>query len=271
MTDTQTLTMAELGGRSLGERRVSYTESDAILYALALGASADELDLVYERDLSVLPTYGCALGLWAVEQAGTLGAYDPHRSLHASQGLQVKKPLPRNGDFVMTGQISTVLDKGKAAMIDIEVECEYFVATYTIFLPGMGGWGGSRGEKGPAVEVPELDREQQYATDKNLAALYRLTGDRHPVHIDPEVASANGFDRPILHGLCTLGITARLLAEQADTHPANLESLQVRLSLPVLPGQALRVCSGQSGSDHHFQTLVNDEAVLSGGQATFRD
>lgn len=266
---SDTMTLAELAGTSLGDHEVSYRDTDTLLYALTLGAQPDELDLVYERDQRVLPTYGCALGLWAVEAAGRLGAYDPHRSLHASQGLHVKKPLPPHGAITMSGRVENVWDKGKASMVDIKVDCEYFTATYTIFLPGIGGWGGERGPKSQQAQSPEFNRISQFTTSRDLAALYRLTGDRHPVHIDPEVAKPNGFDRPILHGLCTLGISVRMLAEQAGSHPAELTTLNVRLSAPVLPGQTLEVSSGSDGGVNHFDTRVGDAVVLSGGQATF--
>lgn len=264
-----TITLAQLEGTDLGEHRASYRDTDTLLYALAVGAPADDLELAYERDQRVLPTYGCAIGLWAVEAAGQLGAYDPHRSLHASQSLIVKESLPTSGTVLMSGRIAHVWDKGKAAMVDIDVDCDYFTATYSIFLPGMGGWGGERGPKTQLGHTPELNRTSEFHTSPNQAALYRLTGDRHPVHIDPEIAKANGFERPILHGLCTLGITTRVLAEQAGSHPAALTSLSVRLSAPVLPGERLVINSGTDGTKQYFATHVGDTAVLGSGQATF--
>ena len=100
--------LKELTGYDLGSQVATYTARDAILYALAVGAPATQLDLVCERDLRVLPTYACALGLWAVEAAGALGAYDRERSLHASQTLTLHRPIPREGRIEMhgTGQSS---------------------------------------------------------------------------------------------------------------------------------------------------------------------
>jgi len=94
-----------------------------------------------------------------------------------------------------------VWDKGKAALVDIAVECEAFTVRYGIFLPGCGGWGGERGPSATSQEW-HPSWHSRHATDRSRAALYRLTGDLHPIHIDSEVARANGFDRPILHGLC---------------------------------------------------------------------
>ncbi|TAM90576.1 MAG: enoyl-CoA hydratase, partial [Jatrophihabitans sp.] len=215
------MSVADLAGVELGTHAASYDDTAVMLYALAVGTPCTDLDLVYERDLRTLPTYACALGLWAVEAAGRLGAYDPTRSLHASQRLVVHGPLPAAGEVTMSGRITHVYDKQKAALVEIEVGAAQFTATYGIFLPGRGGWGGDRGPDGIAEKV-ELDRRSTVPTDPDLAALYRLTGDRHPVHIDPDVAAANGFERPILHGLCSLGIAARVVAGHAGAHAADL-------------------------------------------------
>jgi acyl dehydratase len=264
-----TLTIADLAGTDLGTHTTTYDDTASILYALAVGASATELDLVYERDLRALPTYACALGLWAVEAAGRLGAYDPTRSLHASQRLVVHGPLPVGGSIEMAARVANVYDKGKAALVEIEVTSSVFSATYNIFLPGLGGFGGERGASTGAAEPVELVHETEFGIDHDLAALYRLTGDRHPVHIDPAVAEANGFPRPILHGLCTLGIAARIVAGQVGAHPADLTHLEVRLAAPVLPGDTLVVASGERDGLVSFEARVGDTTVLSGGKARF--
>lgn len=267
--NTAALTLAELAGTDLGTNTASYDETAAILYALAVGAAATDLELVYERDLRVLPTYACALGLWAVEAAGRLGAYDPKRSLHASQRLVVHGPLSVHGSIEMHAKISNVYDKGKAALVEIEVTSSAFSATYNIFLPGLGGFGGERGASTVSGDPVELIHETTFETSADLAALYRLTGDRHPVHIDPSVAESNGFPRPILHGLCTLGIAARIVAEQVGANPADLVELDVRLAAPVLPGDNLVVVSGEGDGVVHFETRVGESTVLSGGRVRF--
>jgi acyl dehydratase len=262
--------LADLAGHDLGTRVVSYEDRDAILYALAVGAAPDQLDLVYERDLRVLPTYACALGLWALVDAGALGAYDRMRSLQAGQGLEMHGPLPRCGSIETMARITGAWDKGKAAMVDIEVSSEVFTATYAIFLPGMGGWGGERGPS-PAAE-PEPGGEPwraEFATRADQAVLYRLTGDPHPIHIDPEVARANGFDRPILHGLCTLGIAARELAAAAAAHPADLQSITARLAAPVMPGDIIEITATGSGNGIAFEAGADGNVALKGGRAVF--
>lgn len=261
--------LAELAGTNLGAHTATYDDTAAILYALAVGASATDLDLVYERDLRTLPTYSCALGLWAVEAAGRLGAYDPKRSLHASQRLVVHEPLPPSGDIAMTGTIANVWDKTKAAIVEIGVSSDYFTATYNIFLPGRGGWGGDRGPSATPAEPLRPTHKSSVSTSPDLAAQYRLTGDRHPVHVDSAVAEANGFARPILHGLCTVGIAARVVAGHAGAHPADLVELDVRLAAPVLPGDTLDITSDVADAEVRFETSTGGTNVLAGGRARF--
>lgn len=266
-----TVKLKNLVGHSLGECVLQYEDRDAILYALSVGATSEHLDLVYENGLRVLPCYAAALGLWAVEKAGGLGAYDRNRSLHASQKLVMHAAMPMAGPIRSEARIGAVWDKEKATLIEIEVTSEVFTANYGIFLPGVGGWGGERGPaSSPSSKDVELNWSESYLTDPDQATLYRLTGDRHPIHIDVEVAQANNFQRPILHGLCTLGIAARVLADAAGTHPANLRALDARLAAPVMPGDSIVTRSGtaQDGS-LRFEAAVDDRIVLKSGYAVF--
>jgi len=158
---------------------------------------------------------------------------------------------------------------GGATIVDIAVTADIFTATYTIFLPGVGNWGGSPGpESEKAVPVARA-ATVSYPTSPDLAALYRLTGDLHPIHIDPAIARANGFDRPILHGLCTLGIAARALAGPAGAHPADLTSLSARLSAPVLPGDTVTLFSSPARGRLAFEAAVGDKLVLKNGHASY--
>lgn len=261
--------LQDLAGHDLGRQIVDYDDRDAILYALAVGAPHDRLDLVYERDLRVLPTYACALGLWAVEAAGDSGAYDRTYSLHAGQKLEIHGPLPRAGKFDLLGRVASVWDKGKASMVEIAVSCEFFTASYAIFLPGIGGWGGERGPSSTSKDVEQTDWRGSFQTVAGQAAFYRLTGDRHPVHIDPEIARANGFDQPILHGLCTLGIAAREVAGAVGAHPCDLKYLEARLAAPVLPGATIDLVAQTSGNDVIFEAKVDETTVLKSGEARF--
>lgn len=262
-------TFHDLAGYDLGTHDVAWTERDAILYALACGAKADELDLVYERDLRTLPGIVAALGLWAVERCGDLGIYDRKKSLHVSQGILVEAPLPRSSTFATRGRVTGVWDKGKATIVEIEVSCSAFTASYSIFLPGIGGWGGPPAPAAAKPAEPALTPAGDYQTSPEQAVLYRLTGDLHPVHVDPEVARGYGFDRPILHGLCTLGIALRMLGPALGRHPAELRAATARLSAPVLPGDllTLRTAAGDGGAA--FDVVVGERQVLKDGFARF--
>ncbi|MFW0784447.1 MaoC/PaaZ C-terminal domain-containing protein [Gordonia sp. CPCC 206044] len=261
--------LESLRGHDLGRRTVAYSETDAILYALCVGAAPDDLPIVYERDLHVLPTFALGKGLWAVEAAGALDVYDRLRTLHAAQTLEVHDRLPRSGTLDMRAHVTDVWDKGSAAMVDIVVECAEVTATYSIFVPGAGGWGGQRGPSSPTADTAETTRTDHFSIDAGLPALYRLTGDLHPVHIDPEVSAAYGFDRPILHGLCTLGIAARTIAAAADAQPWELTGLRARFAAPVLPGTTLTVSAGATDAGVDFSAATGTATVLKGGHARF--
>ena len=263
--------LKDLVGIDLGTQEINYTDRDVILYALSVGASTEQIDLVYERDLLALPTYACALGLWAVEAAGDLGAYDRKRSLHASQRLEMHGAMPTNGPIQTSGRVANVWDKGKASLVEIEVSSEVFSATYSIFLPGLGGWGGDRGPSaGGNDQTPEYNWQSTVATWPDQATLYRLTGDRHPIHIDSEVAKANGFDRPILHGLCTLGIAGREIAAAIGANPANLREIEAKLAAPVMPGDSIEInAASDDAGQLWFEAKVGDTPVLKAGKARF--
>lgn len=265
------LSLNTLAGTDLGERRIEWDERDAILYALAVGATADRLDLVYERDLRVLPTLGMGLGLWAVEAAGGLGLYDRTRSLHVGQRLEVREPFPREASLSSSGRVTAAWDKGKATLIEVEVEAGLFLASYTIFIPGLGGWGGERGPSPTPEPEPDLTWETTRETSPEAAVLYRLTGDRHPVHVDPEVAAAGGFERPILHGLATLGMAALEVAGLAGAHPADLRTLGARFAAPVLPGETLAFRAGPAGDGAvAFEAgTTGDTVVIRGGRVSY--
>lgn len=254
----------EWAGRAIGSRVVSYTEWDAILYALAVGAPADRLDLVFEERFRVMPTFGLALAQWAPDVLAAEGAWD-NTSVHGAQKLIVHEELPRQGELTLNARVGNVWDKGAAAIFEIEVDCHYFTAVWSIFAPGVGGFGGERGAK---AELPVRVGEGStlpYETAANAAALYRLTGDRHHIHIDPEASARIGQPKPILQGLATLAGALIPLADAQSKHPADLRELEGRFAGPVVPGDALLIRSwGDS-----FDVEKDGTAVISGGKAVF--
>lgn len=264
------MSIEELRGRDLGRRSIGYDERDAILYAIAVGARPDELSLVYERDLRVLPTFALTLGLWAVEVAGSLGVYDPTSSLHVSQTLRVHRRLPRSGDVDMSATVTNVWDRGNAAVLDVETTSEWFDATYAIYLKGLGGFGGEQPPR-DVQEDSDAPTVGSFATTPEQAILYRLTGDRHPIHIDPDVAADGGFERPILHGLCTLGIATLETSRLLGRDPTTVAALRARFAAPVLPGDTLTVVAGGTSAGAAFSAAVGDTPVLKGGHVEWAD
>lgn len=264
------MNLEELKGVDLGSRTVSYEAEDAILYALATGAPATDLDLVYERGLKVIPTFAINLGLWTIDAVAALDAFDPLNVLHAAQGFELHAPLPASATFEVHGAVRGVWDKGSAAILEVEAACEAFEAVYTMYLPEKGGWGG---ERGPSARTDRPAGEPvlvEQSTSPDQAALYRLTGDTHPLHIDPDVAKRSGFDRPILHGLCTLGFAARQVAAGLERHPFELRKLSAGFVAPAFPGDVLGTEIWPAGSDAAvFETRAGDKTVLAAGTASF--
>jgi len=260
--------LAALAGRDLGTHRISYDDRDVMLYALATGATADQLDLVFERDLRVLPTFALTLGVWAADEPRRLGAYESAAALHGAQTLSVHEPLPPAGEIDLAGRVAGVWDKGTGAVVDVVAECEYFTATYALFIRGHGGWGGERGPAGPPIP-PGEELLGRCRTTTEQAALYRLTGDRHHIHIDPEAARGAGLGRPVLHGLCTLGLAARELATSAGAHPCDLRELHARFAYPVWPGDTFELRGGVDDGGLSFEATVSGKAVLTSGIARF--
>ncbi|MEU8706900.1 MaoC/PaaZ C-terminal domain-containing protein [Streptomyces sp. NPDC048565] len=261
-------------GRELGTRTASYTARDAILYALAVGAPADRLDLVHEERLRVLPTFALTLAQWAPDALGALGAFDITTAVHGSQRLLVHGPLETSGELTTSAHVSRVRDKGSAAVFDVEVTCERFTATWSIFAPGCGGFGGERGPAAPRRPDRPAEHTRTVATHSRQAALYRLLGDRHAMHIDPAAAKAAGMPRPFLHGLCTLAASLLPLAEELGVHPAGLVELDARFAAPVFPGDRLTLRGWddgpRGGGAALFEASGDDgRPVLTGGHALF--
>jgi hypothetical protein len=262
---------AEAAGLELGTHRVAYEDRDAILYALAVGAAAEDLDLVFERDLRVLPTFGLGIGLWACDELGTRRFFSSTNALHGAQRLEVLAPFPPSGELELTGRVVDVWDKGGAALFDIEVACEQFRAVYSIFAPGQGGWGGERGPSARRDPEATPTRRARLATGRESAVLYRLLGDRHLIHVDPEAARAIGQPRPILHGLCTLGYAARALPALLGRRPDELAGLEARFAAAVLPGDPLELRAWEPLDDGSvpFSVATPEAVVLSGGLMRF--
>ncbi|HUI47866.1 MAG TPA: MaoC/PaaZ C-terminal domain-containing protein, partial [Acidimicrobiia bacterium] len=246
----------EAVGAVSNPNRISWTSKDALLYALGTGAgqvdpTGFELEFTTENsqnvEQKVLPTMPVVLGMGGGPGLPSWGEFDFRMLLHGEQGVTVHGPIPADGEVDTITKIVGIYDKGKAAVVRLESESTYvgngrpaFTTRFAAFIRGEGGFGESRGPEiadPPKMPDRKADHEVTYATRPDQALLYRLSGDRNPLHSDPSIAKFAGFDRPILHGLCTYGVTGRaLLHELCGSDVAKFGSMDARFSKPVYPG-----------------------------------
>lgn len=247
----------------------SWDETATMLYALGVGAT--ELRYTTENsegvELVALPSLAVTLRGRLLEVLATLGDIDPATALHAEERVELHHPLPNAGNVRTTTAVRAVYDKDPHALVIIETtgyahdDEPLFTTSSSVMLRGAGAFGGERGPsaRGPAPEgAPDHVVEQSTRTDQAL--LYRLTGDRNSLHSDPARAARAGFDRPILHGLCTLGFACRALVDTvAGGDPRAVAAFGARFSSPVFPGETLRteifVDPGRTGAS--FRTTAS--------------
>lgn len=250
--------------------------TDALLYAIAVGAGQDpaqELSVTTENTAGVvqqtIPTFAALLGQRVSRP--DIGPYDRAMLVHAEQQITVPRPLPVAGRVELVSRVDQILDKGSGALVRSSVTGSHpdtgepmFVSRSAAFIRGEGGFGGDRGDAGRA---PAPDREPDAAitqrTRPEQALLYRLTGDRNPLHSDPGFARRAGFERPILHGMCTLGFATRAVVEAfCAGDPDLLAEIGGRFTAPVMPGDALVTSIWIDGDRAVFRTTRSDGAVV---------
>lgn len=270
-------------GTESGPLEGSWTSKDALLYALGVGAGTEELSFTTENSIGVeqqvLPTFTTVVGLGGANLR-QVGDFDLSQIIHGEQAVELHRPLPPEGQVEGRGRITGIWDKGSGAVIETETTARLageplFTNRSAIFVRGEGDFGGERGPSASKKNLPperEPDETVTYATLPQQALLYRLNGDRNPLHSDPEFAKKAGFDRPILHGLCTFGFTGRaLLQTLCDGDPARFVSMEGRFSSPVYPGDQLTVTMWVDGTEAVFQTeRAPGEVVLANGRCVFR-
>jgi acyl dehydratase len=271
-----------VGAELKGSER-SWSSTDCLLYALGVGAGVDELAFTTENSQGIeqraLPTMVVILGGMGGGLQETIGEFDWAGVLHAEQGFELHRPLPVEGQLRTTARVAAIWDKGKGALVVIEAHAvdaagdPLYSTRSSVYIRGEGGWGGERGPSGKANTPPDRapDHVITYSTRPDQALLYRLNGDRNPLHSDPTFAQRAGFDRPILHGLCTYGFTGRaLLHALCNGDPDRFKGMEGRFSAPVLPGDDLTVNMWVEDGEAVFQTARTDGTVVfDGGRCRF--
>lgn len=269
----------------------SWTSSDALRYAVGVGAGQDpvdprELPFVTENSIDVaqrvLPTMAVVLpdvtGAFA-----HIGSFNPAMLVHGEERITLHREIPVDGTISTVSEVTAIWDKGKGAVVEVTgravlegTDEPIFDVVLSAFIRGEGDFGGDRGPSGPRNEAPDREPDHRVSapTRPEQALLYRLSGDRNPLHSDPSFAALAGFERPILHGLCTYGFTGRLLLHAvAGSDPARLRSMEGRFSSPVFPGEELTVEAWEVGDGQVvFRTLGGDgRVVLDAGAVTVAD
>jgi acyl dehydratase len=269
----------KLPALKIPEVEQTYGPKDTILYALGIGLghdplNEDELPFVYDKNLKVLPTFAVVLG-WPGFWARDLDTgIDWVKLVAGEQGLVLHRPLPASGSIVGRTRVTEIIDKGpgKGALVYSERVVtdkasgeKIATVTQTTFCRGDGGFGGPPREAPPVHPIPERapDFVADLATRSEAALIYRLSGDPNPLHVDPAVAKAAGFPKPILHGLATFGIAGHaILKAICGYDPAKLTAISGRYSAPVFPGETIRTEIWRDGNIVSFRARVVERDVI---------
>jgi acyl dehydratase len=281
-------------GATAGPDTRSWVDRDTLLYAIGVGAGLDELAFTTENSHDtpqrVLPTYG-VIACGRVDVLAKAGDINWGKLVHGSQSVRLHKALPASGELAVTSEIADIQDKGegKNAIITVttkgtdpatgDVVAE---TSSTLVIRGAGGFGGQPGQSPAKVEYPDREPDAQRAetTREDQALIYRLSGDRNPLHSDPWFATElAGFPRPILHGLCSYGFAGRaLLHEVCGSDPARFVSMSARFSAPVFPGETLTTSAWRTDDGVAvFRTEAagpggeNQRVVLADGVLSYTD
>ena len=242
----------------------SYAEDDVILYHLGVGAGVpatdtNELEYCYEKNLKVLPSFG-VVPVFATMGGSLVSApglkFNPAMLLHGEQDIEIHRPLPTAASLVNRVRIAGIYDKGKAALVVLEVATEekggapLFTNRFSLFLRGEGGFGGDPGPKaGNEAPLRAADLTIESTTLPQQALLYRLSGDKNPLHVDPGFAKLGGFDTPILHGLCSFGIVCKAAVDHAlRGDVTKVARYQARFAGVLFPGETIETSAWKEGN-----------------------
>ena len=264
-------------------RTMSWNSKDALLYAVGIGAGQNDLSFTTENTKEVqqvvFPTFAVVAGSGTTSPGKSamaeIGTFNWAMLVHGSQAITLHRPIPVEAEATVQDKVVAMYDKGKAAVVVTEAETKLktgellWTTRSSVFIRGEGGWDGERGPSGPQNEPPAKapDHEVTLQTSPDQAFVYRLSGDRNPLHTDPSFAAIGGFDRPILHGLCSYGFTGRaLLGALCNNDVTKFKHIEGRFSSPVMPGDALTVRMWNVGAGETvFTTSVGDRVVIDQG------
>ena len=264
-------------------RTMSWNSKDAFLYAVGIGAGQNDLPFTTENTKEVqqvvFPTFAVVAGSGTTSPGKSamaeIGTFNWAMLVHGSQAITLHRPIPVEAEATVQDKVVAMYDKGKAAVVVTEAETKLktgellWTTRSSVFIRGEGGWDGERGPSGPQNEPPAKapDHEVTLQTSPDQAFVYRLSGDRNPLHTDPSFAAIGGFDRPILHGLCSYGFTGRaLLGALCNNDVTKFKHIEGRFSSPVMPGDALTVRMWNIGAGETvFTTSVGDRVVIDQG------
>ena len=255
-----------------------YTWKDIVLYNIGVGANDKDLAFVYENapgGLKVLPSFCVVPAMRAFPRLGD--DLEWSLMLHGEQLIRLSQPLMPEGKIIQVGEVLNIYDKGKGAVYRVRIKGrtedgkDLYEAQWSIFYVGAGGFGGDPGPKAEKIVPPE-DAEPDFSMSEkvadNQAVIYRLSGDLNPLHLDPEAAKRGGFDRPILHGLCTYGFATRAIVnELLGGDVARLNEFSARFSDSVYPGDTLTTEGWKSGDGYIIQARTERSIVLSNARA----
>ena len=262
---------------TLPSQQFAWDEDQVILYHLGLGAGNPptdplELSYTYEGNLSVLPSFGTVAAYSSMATISMARGLDINWALilHGEQDLDVRRPIPRRGEVTSQPRIAHIYDKGRAALMVVEITSTdnrsgevLFVNRASLFVRGEGGWGGDSGPKA-SNQAPARDPDHVVRSDTlpQQALLYRLSGDKNPLHADPAFAALGGFDLPILHGLCTYGIVCKAAVDTVlEGDSERTRRYQARFAGVVFPGETVTTLVWEEGDKVLLEAVVEERSA----------
>ncbi len=268
----------EVIGKKMGPSTFAYNEDTVILYALGIGAGVGELDFVYEKELKVFPTFAVMPLISTLAPFARAVKLNWQAVLHGEHRIVLHRPIPTEGTLLTWVECSSIYDKGdKGAIMNVHFETrdekgEMLFENHAVILDRSGGnFDGERGPLTERIEPPAGKRPDFHwedATSMDQAVLYRLSGDRNPLHVDPDFAGKGGVERPILHGLCTFGFAGRaILHSVCGSEPSCLKSFSSRFLDVVYPGDILITEGWKMDSGRYVVRTRNQHGRLVLGNA----